>query len=195
MDTKGAADRERICIGVITGAHGTQGALRIKPYTDPPENVAAYGPASDEKGIKKYELNVKGMRGGMVTALVKGIDDRTAAEALKGLRLYVSRSALPLLENDEFYHADLLGLDVFQEKEKVGSVRSIIPVGEQEVLEIDRGPGSEFLLVPFTRTSVPKVDIEGGNLTIIPFEKLEEVEKSKTVQLSKNRKLKSGRSK
>tara|TARA_B100001123_G_scaffold44005_1_gene45118 strand:- start:76 stop:663 length:588 start_codon:yes stop_codon:yes gene_type:complete len=194
LDIKGAADRDRICIGVIAGAHGLQGALRIKPFTDLPEDVAAYGPVSDEKGKKEYQLNVKGVREGMVTASVAGVDNRTAAEALKGQRLYVARSALPLPDNDEFYHADLLGLDVFQNKEKVGSIRSIISVGEQEVLEIDQGPGTEFLLVPFTKTSVPCVDIEEGKLTIIPFGTPEQVEKSPIVQSTNDRDLKSGRS-
>ena len=194
LDIKGAADRDRICIGVIAGPHGLQGALRIKPFTDLPEDVAAYGPVSDEKGKKKYELNVKGVRGGMVTASVKGIDDRTAAEALKGQRLYVARSTLPIPDNDEFYHNDLLGLDVFQNKEKVGSIRSIISVGEQEVLEIDQGPGTEFLLVPFTKNSVPCVDIAGGKLTIIPLGAPEQVEKSAIVHSTKDRDVKSGRS-
>lgn len=173
MDIKGAGDRDRICIGVIAGAHGLEGALRIKPFTDLPEDVAAYGPVSDEKGEKKYNLKVKGVRAGMVIATVKGIDDRTTAEALKGLQLYVSRTALPLPEENEFYHADLLGLNVYQNEERVGSIRSIISVGEQEVLEIDQEQGSEFLLVPFTKTSVPCIDIEGGKLTIVPLEDLE----------------------
>ena len=87
---------------------------------------------------------------------------------MKGLRLYVSKDALPKPDEDEFYHADLLGMEVVQDSKKIGTVRSIIPAGAVEVLEIDRGPGREMMLVPFTKAAVPDVDIAAGRLTIDP---------------------------
>jgi len=109
----------------------------------------------------------------MVIAALDGVSDRNEAEGLKGLRLYVAKDALPPPDEDEFYHADLLGLEVMQNGEPVGTVRSIIPAGETEVLEIDRGPGEQSLLVPFTRSAVPEIDVAGGRLTIDPPEELE----------------------
>ena len=94
--------------------------------------------------------------------------DRSAAEALKGLRLYVSKDELPETGEDEFYHADLLGLEVVQDGDKIGIVRSIIPEGAGDVLEIDCGPGQETLLVPFTREAVPEIEIGSGRLTVAP---------------------------
>ena len=88
--------------------------MRIKPFTDFPENVAAYGEVTDEAGVRKYDLNIDNVHAGMVIATIKGIDDRTTAEGLKGLRLYVLKSALPRPAEDEFYHADLLGLDAME---------------------------------------------------------------------------------
>ena len=161
------ADSDRICVGVITGAHGTRGALRIKPFTDLAEDVAAYGPVIDESGVREFEIRVDSVRGGMVIAAIDGVTDRRAALALKGLRLYVLKTMLPPLEEDEFYHADLLGLEAMHDGEKVGQVRSIILAGERELLEINRGPGREPLLVPFARLTVPDVDIDGGRLTIV----------------------------
>ena len=106
----------------------------------------------------------------MVIAGLEGIRDRNAAEALKGLRLYVARAALPEADEDEFYHADLLGLKVVMAEggAEVGTVRAIIPAGASEVLEIDRGPGEQTLLVPFTRAAVPEIDIGAGWLSIDP---------------------------
>ena len=109
----------------------------------------------------------------MVIAALDGVADRNEAEGLKGVRLYVAKDALPPPDEDEFYHADLLGLEVVQDGEPVGTVRSIIPAGETEVLEIDRGPGEQRLLVPFTRAAVPEIDVAGGRLTIDPPREVE----------------------
>ena len=142
--------------------------MRIKPFTDIPEDVAAYGAVSDEADSRRFEIGIEAVRGGMVIAALDGVADRNAAEALKGLRLYVSKDALPEPDEDEFYHADLLGLEVVQHGEVIGTVRSIIPVGAGDVLEIDRGPGQETMLVPFTKAAVPEIDIGAGRLTVDP---------------------------
>ena len=112
----------------------------------------------------------------MVVAGLDGVGDRNAAEALKGLRLYVARSELPEADEDEYYHADLLGLKVVMVEggAEVGTVRAIIPAGATEVLEIDRGPGEYTLLVPFTRAVVPEIDIKAGWLSIDPPGETEE---------------------
>ena len=116
------------------------------------------------------------MRGGLGIAALDGVEDRNAAEALKGLRLYVARAVLPEADDDEFYHADLLGLKAVMAEggAEVGTVRAIIPAGATEVLEIDRGPGQHTQLVPFTREAVPKIDIKAGWLSIDPPGETEE---------------------
>lgn len=141
-----------------------------------PEDVAAYGPVSDEAESRRFEIEILEVRGGMVIAGLDGVADRNAAEALKGLRLYVARAALPEADEDEFYHADLLGLRVVMAEggAEVGTVRSIIPAGATEVLEIDRGPGQPTQLVPFTRAAVPEIDIGAGWLSIDPPGEVEE---------------------
>lgn len=112
----------------------------------------------------------------MLVAGLDGVGDRNAAEALKGLRLYVARAALPEADDDEFYHADLLGLKVVMAEggAEVGTVKAIIPAGATEVLEIDRGPGQHTQLVPFTRAAVPEIDIKAGWLSIDPPTETEE---------------------
>lgn len=174
----GAADRDRVCVGAIAGAQGINGAVRIKPFTDAPEDVAAYGPVSNEAGDRRFDLDVREVRGGLVIARLEGVSDRNAAEALKGMRLYVARDVLPPPDEDEFYHADLLGLKVVTgegpEEETVGTVRAIIPAGATEVLEIDRGPGVHTQLVPFTKAAVPVVNVRDGWLRIDPPAEIEE---------------------
>ncbi len=188
----GAADRDRICVGAIAGAQGVNGAVRIKPFTDAPEDVAAYGPVANEAGDRLFDLDIREVRGGLVIARLDGVADRNAAEALKGLRLYVPRDALPAPDEDEFYHADLLGLRVVMAGgpedgakeegplEDVGTVRAIIPAGATEVLEIDRGPGAHTLLVPFTKAAVPEIDIGAGWLRIDPPAETEATETEAT---------------
>jgi 16S rRNA processing protein RimM len=174
----GAADRDRVCVGAIAGAQGINGAVRIKPFTDAPEDVAAYGAVVNEAGDRQFDLDIREVRGGLVIARLDGVSDRNAAEALKGLRLYVARDALPAPDEDEFYHADLLGLRVVMAEgatdDDVGTVRAIIPAGSTEVLEIDRGPGEQTLLVPFTKAAVPEINIRAGWLSIDPPEEIEQ---------------------
>ena len=163
----GAAKDERICLGAIIGAHGVKGTVRIKSFTEEPANVAAYGKVSDETGARSFTLKPIGAAGGASLARIKGIEDREAADELAGTRLYVSRSALPAPDDEEYYHADLLGLRALStDGEALGTVTSVHPIGETDVLEIDRGPKLPSLLIPFTCADVPDVDLDGGRVVV-----------------------------
>ncbi len=145
--------------------------MRIKSFTEEPADVGAYGPVADESGSRRFDIEVEEVRGDIVIAALRGIGDRTAAEALRGLRLYVPRAVLPETEEDEFYHSDLLGLRAeYGDGSAAGTVRAVIPVGATEVLEIDPGPGTETLLVPFTKEAVPEIDLAGGRIVVAPPE-------------------------
>ena len=163
----------KICIGVVVGAQGIKGAVRIKPFTDRPEAVAAYGPVSDEQGLRRFEVKIVGQARGVVTAQLSGVTDRSAAEALKGLRLYVPRSALPAPEAEEFYHADLIGLRAeLRDGRAAGRVTAVHDHGAGTYLEIARA-GGRPLILPFTRRAVPVVDLAGARLVIDPPEEIE----------------------
>ena len=159
-----------MCLGAVAGAQGVRGAVRIKSFTAVPEDVAAYGPVEDETGRHRFEIAVEGAARGLVVARISGIGDRTAAEALRGMRLYVARARLPpTAEEEEFYHADLLGLEaVGAAGTVIGRVSGIIPAGGTDVLEIAREAGAAPVLVPFTRKAVPLVDIAAGRVVVIP---------------------------
>lgn len=159
----------RICLGVVIGAQGVRGEVRIKTFTDDPEAIGAYGPVTDESGRRQFRIaGLRPGKAGVVVAAIEGITDRNAAEALKGTRLYVARAALPELEADAFYHADLVGLDAWTEDGVLwGRVAAVHNFGAGDILEIAKA-GGPTELVPFTREVVPEVDIEAGTLTIVP---------------------------
>jgi len=158
-----------ICLGVIVGAQGLRGQVRIKSFTERPADVAAYGPLRDESGQRRFHLTVTGRAKGVVLASVEGIGDRDQAEALRGVRLYVERSALPEVETpEEFYHADLIGLGVENlEGYPLGRVRAVHNFGAGDVIEIEAADGV-LLAVPFTKAAVPVVDLEAGRLVVDP---------------------------
>ncbi len=155
-----------VCIGAVAGAHGVRGNVRIKPFTDAPEDVAAYGPVTDAEGARVFDLTPVGEAGGLVVARMSGVSDRDAAEALKGLRLYIPRERLPAPAPDEFYHADLIGLRVVDTAGRdAGTVNALHDFGAGDLIEIRR-PDDRLVLLPFTRTAVPTIDPAAGEVTV-----------------------------
>jgi len=158
----GPAGTPRLCVGIITGAQGVRGAVRIKSFTAVPEDVAAYGPVADEAGQREFALRPVGRAKGVVIATIAGVADRDAAERLKGVRLYVARDKLPAPGDEEYYHADLIGL--------AAVVRDGTPLAGDS-LEVVSESGVT-VMVPFTRAAVPEVDLAAGRLVIEPLDGL-----------------------
>jgi 16S rRNA processing protein RimM len=163
-----AGTAKRICVGIVAGAQGVQGAVRIKSFTTNPEDVARYGPLEDESGERRLSLRLVGSAKGVVIARLAGIADRDRAEALRGLRLYLPRAALPPAGQDEYYHADLIGLEAaLADGTALGHVSAIHDFGAGDTLEIER-PAGPPAMVPFTRAIVPIVDLAAGRLVLDP---------------------------
>lgn len=157
-----------VLLGVVTGVRGLKGDLRIKSFTADPADLAAYGPLWDKAGKISYRVRITGEAKGQLIARVKGIGDRTQAEALKGLELHIPRSALPEPDDDEFYHSDLVGLQaVSTSGEVLGTVSAVEDFGAGDILEVAGGP-YKGLVVPFTKEVVPMVDLAAGRLTVDP---------------------------
>ena len=165
--------KDRVLVGEIVGVQGVRGEIRIRAHTADPLDVAAYGPLTAEPGGRVLAVEaVREVKGGVVIARTPGISDRNAAEALKGLRLYVPRAALPAPEEEEFYYADLEGLRAeLAQGGELGRVRRVVNYGAGDMLEIDRAGGGS-VLVPFTRAAVPVVDVAGGRVVVDPPEGL-----------------------
>lgn len=159
---------KRVCVGAVAGAHGVRGAVKIKSFTGTPEDIARYGALEDESGERHFTLRLTGAGKGVLIGHLSGIVDRNHAEAARGLRLYLHRDALPPTEDDEYYHADLIGLEaVLSDGTAVGRVRAVHDFGAGDTLEITRHEAPP-LVVPFTCAIVPSVDLAAGRLVIDP---------------------------
>ncbi len=162
---------ETVCVGTIAGAYGVRGEVRLKSFTAEPTGIADYGPVQTEDGARRFTINlIRPVKGGFTARLI-GIETKEQADALKGTRLYLPRTALPSLPDDEFYHADLIGLEVFDTGgEAVGRVKSVQSNGADDLLEL-HGPGlKNTVLLLFTRANVPTVDLAAGRIVIDPPE-------------------------
>jgi 16S rRNA processing protein RimM len=158
----------RILLAHVAGAHGIRGELLLKTYTGAPEDIAAYGPLSDQAGHKQYSLKVVRVTPKGVIARIKGVDNRNAAEAMKSTALYVLRSKLPKPDEDEFYFTDLIGLAAVDEEGAViGMIDRVLDFGAGTILEIKLTGQTKTELVPFTKTCVPTIDLPAGKVTVI----------------------------
>jgi 16S rRNA processing protein RimM len=151
-------------MAVIGAAHGIKGELRVKTFTGDPLALGDYGPLYTTDG-RAFEIEDIRPAGEVVVVRFKGLRDRTAAEALTGTELFVDRSVLPAEEEDEFYHADLVGLAVRDEAGDAGKVTAVQNYGGGDILEISYR-GRKGLLIPFSQAAVPEVDIAGGFVRI-----------------------------
>ena len=158
-----------VLLGVVIGAQGIRGEVKVKTFTGDPEAIGDYGPLSDAKAERRFKLKVRRVaKGDVVIAAIQGIADRNAAEALKGTELYVSRDALPEAEDGEFYYADLVGLQaVTTEGKSLGKVVAVHNFGAGDMLEV-KPEGGASAMVPFTDEAVPEVDLEGGRVSVDP---------------------------
>ena len=161
------ATQPRILLGRIAGAHGIRGEVVIHAYTAAPADIGAYGPLFDKSGARSFQIESARATARGVVARLEGVDDRTAAEALKGVELYVDRDRLPAAAEGEFYHADLIGLAaVDPEGKAIGEIVAVQNYGAGDLLEIRLAGSGKTELVPFTEASVPEVDIASGRVMV-----------------------------
>jgi 16S rRNA processing protein RimM len=160
-----------VLLGDIGRAQGLKGEVRIRSFTKEPGAIGNYGVLEDETGAQAIEFeSLRGDAKGLV-ARIRGVATREAAEALTGTKLYLPRSRLPAREEDEWYHSELIGLDARDlTGTSLGGVIAIHDFGAVDLLEIRPTSGGPDVLVPFTRETVPEVDVEGGWLRIVPPE-------------------------
>ena len=144
------------------------GAVLIRSFTAEPGAIGSYGKLSDADGTRSFEVAVRRVTAKGVVARIAGVADRTAAEKLKGVELYVARDALPGTEEDEFYYADLIGLGVeTRDGQRMGTVAGIDNYGAGDIIEVSLEDGGTRLL-PFTKQVVLMVDVAGRRITVDP---------------------------
>ena len=158
---------DRVCVGAIAGAFGVRGEVRLKSFCATAEDIATYGPLWSEDGTRTFKVSLTRTVNGALGARLSGVQTKEQADALKGLKLWADRAALPSLPDDEFYHADLIGLQVVDTGgATLGRVHAVFDHGAGDILEVVGGPG--ILLLPFTRAVVPTVDLAAGRIVADP---------------------------
>jgi 16S rRNA processing protein RimM len=161
-----------LLLGEIGAAQGLKGEVRIRSYTQDPASIARYGALEDEQG-RLIEIEAVRVAPKALIARIKGIATREAAEALNRTKLYIERARLPEREEEEWYHAELIGLATVDSRgEEIGTVVAIHNFGAGDLIEVKPAKGGATVLVPFTRDTVPEVDVEGGRLVLAPPEGL-----------------------
>lgn len=158
-----------ICVASIAGAFGVRGEVRLKSYTSDPNAIEDYNPLLTEDGSRSFEVGVlRPIKNGLSVRL-SSVGTKEEADALKGVNLYVPRSRLPSLPDDEFYHTDLIGLAVYDTGgTQLGTVKSVQNHGAGDLLEIHGAGLKSSVLLPFTRAAVPTVDLAAGRIVADP---------------------------
>ena len=158
---------DRICVGAIAGAFGVQGEVRLKSFCAEPSAIADYGSLYSADGKTTYKITLTRPVAGGLGARMSGVKTKEEADALRGVQLFADRARLPSLSDDEYYHADLIGLEVYDTGGTVlGRVLSVNNHGAGDILEFS-GPGTKGArMIPFTLAIVPTVDLASGRLIV-----------------------------
>jgi 16S rRNA processing protein RimM len=156
----------QICVARIGAAHGVRGAVKLWTFTEDPLAVKRYGRLATKDGARLFEVASAREAKGHLVAMLKGVTTREEAERLNGIELYIAREELPATDENEYYHADLIGLAAVTSADRpLGHVIAIHNFGAGDIIEI-APPHGPTLLLPFTNAVVPTVDLAGGRVVI-----------------------------
>lgn len=158
---------DHVCVGAISGSFGVRGEVRVKSFCAEPSDIASYGPLSTEDGARSYTVTLTRPVKSGYAAMLSGVATKEAADALRGTRLFAPRAALPALPEDEFYHADLVGLAVLDTGgAALGKIISVANHGAGDIIEVNGPDLGSGLLIPFTLAAVPTVDLALGRVIV-----------------------------
>ena len=159
--------QDLILVGIFGAAHGVRGELRLKSYTGDPMAIADYPRLSDESGKRTFKIiSARPVKDDILVVRVDGIADRTAAEKLTNTSLFIARADLPPADEEEFYHADLLGLRAeTRDGALIGTIANVLNFGAGDILDV-RPEIGDNLLLPFTKKVVPIVEIANKRVIV-----------------------------
>ena len=169
MSVAGGTAR-KLLLGRIGAAHGVRGEVRIQSFTEDPLAIATYGPLSTNRAGLSITILTARTTTNVLVARLEGVNDRTAAERLNGVELYVDRALLPATDDeDDYYHADLIGLRaLLADGTEVGEVIAVPNFGAGDLLEVRDQRSGDTFLYPFSKAVVPEVRVAEGYLTLVP---------------------------
>jgi 16S rRNA processing protein RimM len=155
-----------VLLAAVMGAQGLKGEVKAKLFTHAPDALPRYGVLHTSSGRKLKITAFRPTKAGEAVIAFEGVADRNAAEALKGTELFVDRAALPQAGEDEFYHADLIGLEARDSEGRVlGKVSAIQNYGASDVIELHR-PDGDHVLLAFSKETVPVLNIAAGYIVV-----------------------------
>ncbi len=158
-----------VCLGRILGAHGVKGDVRVESFCADPASLASYGPLVTGNDCRELDLGIRNSVGSSLVATIKGVDTREQAESLKDAFLFVERNRFPEPETEEYYVADLVGLKaVDTSMHELGTVVAVQNYGAGDMLEVEKPPSTETILLPFTKDTVLSIDHCAGQIVIDP---------------------------
>ncbi len=166
---------DRVLVGRFGAPHGVRGEVRLQSFTQDPKAIGSYGPLVASDGRRFALKSVRLVKDTMLVVRVDGIGDRTSAEGLTHVDLFVDRASLPPPDDEEFYIADLIGLEAVDAAGGgIGTVVNVPNYGGGDLVEVRPAKGGETLLFPFTKAVVPTIDLAGRRVTIVPPHEVEE---------------------
>jgi 16S rRNA processing protein RimM len=159
-------DEKSVQMAVIGAPHGVKGEVRVKTFTGDPLALGDYGPLRSADG-RTFTVSAIRPAKTVVVVRFREIGSREAAEAATGTELFIDRSALPDdLGEDEFYHADLIGLAVLDETgAQIGKVAAIQNFGGGDIVEVAL-TGRRTVMIPFTLAAIPEISVRDGFIRI-----------------------------
>ena len=164
----------RVLVGRFGAPHGVRGEVRLQSFTRDPAAIARYGPLIGGDGRSFVLTSARLLKDAMLVVRVSGVADRAAAEALTHIELYVARESLPPPDEDEFYVADLIGLEaVDADGTSIGTIIDVPNYGGGDLVEVRPPRGGESLLFPFTKAVVPTIDLAGRRVIVVPPDEIE----------------------
>lgn len=160
----------RVLVGRFGAPHGVRGEVRLQSFTEDPAAIGNYRPLSDASGQRQFAIkSLRHVKDNVFVARIAGVDNRTSAESLTNIELFLPRAHLPAAAEDEFYFADLIGLTALSmTRAPIGRVKDILDFGAGPILEITPAEGGETLLLPFAKAVVPEIDVAGGWILVVP---------------------------
>ncbi len=164
---------DKICVGAFAGAFGVKGEVRLKSFTAEPTALADYGVLTSEDGQQEFSVTLTRPINNGFAAQVAGVKTKEQADGLKGVKIYADRSKLPDLPDDEYYHTDLIGVEVYDTGGTLlGRVKTVLNHGAADLLEIYGAGLKGTVLLPFTLEVIPTVDLKASRIVADPPEGL-----------------------
>ena len=171
MKKKTLNKEQDICVGVITSVNGVKGYVKIRSFTADPSDLSKFKRVYDQNGNKSYNISIVAEKKGYVIAGIDGIKNRNEAEELRNTRLFINRSELQEPANDEYYHADLVGIEAkYEDGTPAGIVKEVVNFGAGDILEIYSLSSEKIMYYPFNKQFIPEVNLSKGYVVLSKVE-------------------------